>query len=67
MVNIWERYISNSMEKSITFSPNCTRIIRHPYANKKKNQNPNLYLKLYLKMNSKGILEICVRCENRIL
>ena len=36
MVIIWERYISNSMEKSITFSPNCTRIIRHPYANKQK-------------------------------
>ena len=40
MVNIWERYISNSMEKSITFSPNCTRIIRHPYANKKTKSQP---------------------------
>ena len=32
-----------------------------------KKQNLNLYLKLYLKINSKCILDICVRCENRIL
>ena len=48
--------------------------VRHNWATeldwtdaKKKKQNLNLYLKLYLKMNSKCILDICVRCENRIL